>query len=151
MIGRSKLDLLQVDPDCDGDLWLNLARMRQRLNEGRRKAITIAIELLAPEGVSVDEFPSLLIYTECDPPAVPQSSVQLGYDVADDGFWSGLSNCSYTKEDRDSLRPEWRNRINDFGLIRTVEWAHTFKQISDKRVPEHSPFWVFRIHRLPGV
>jgi len=145
---KGNIDLIETDPDCEGGLWLNLARMQQRLSDNKRKAIRIAVELFAPEDATVDEFPSSLIYSETDPKDLPGQSVFLGYDVADVGFCSGLSNCGYTLEERDRLRPQWKNLINDFGLIETQQDALTFKEISDRRVPEHLPFWVYRLHRL---
>ena len=71
----------------------------------------------------------------------------LGYDVADVGFWSGLSNCGYTEEAA-TLRPEWRNRINQYGLLQNHKDAFEFMEISNRRVPEHSPFWVYGLRRV---
>lgn len=70
-------------------------------------------------------------------------SALLGFDVADAGFWSGLSNCGYTTEELARLRPEWSKRINDFGLLQSGGDALTFREVSDRRVPEHAPFWVY--------
>lgn len=149
--GLRYLEPLNVDAECKGGLWLNLTNMRRRLSESHRRGVLIAIELLASEAVSVNEFPSPLIYSETEPPTIPEGSALLGYDVADSGFWSGLSNCGYTEEQLDSLRPVWRRRINDLGLIETQEAALEFSEISDKRVPRHAPFWVFRLHQLSDL
>jgi len=149
LIGQHQPALLEVSARCEGGLWLNLERMRQRLNENNRAAILISVELLTPESTSLAEFPSSLIYTDTEPGSLPSGSTFLGYDVADVGFWSGLSNCAYTKQELAELRPNWSKRINDFGLLQLESDAIAFKEISDMRVPDHAPFWVYRLHRLP--
>ena len=45
---------------------------------------------------------------------------QLGYDVADRYFVSGLSNCMFSPEELGNLRRDWSNRINGFGLFSTL-------------------------------
>lgn len=147
-IGRQRPRLIDVDPDCNGGLWLRFEPMKRRLSEHSRSAVLIAVELFAPAETTVGEFPSSLIYSRPDPSTRPAGSVLLGYDVADAGFCSGLSNCGYTDEEVGALRPEWAQRINDYGLLRTPEDAFAFKEISNRRVPEHAPFWVFGLHRL---
>lgn len=143
--------LLEVDSDCDGYLWLGLERMRQRVEEGHREAVLIAVELLAPADATVDDFPSPLIYSTPSPMGVPESSVVLGYDVADSGNWSGLSNCGYGIEERAALRSKWQGRLNDFGLLDAERDALEFRELADVRVPEHAPFWVYRHSRLSAV
>jgi hypothetical protein len=39
-------------------------------------------------------------------------------------------------------------RINDFGLLQTQEDAVAFMEISNLRVPEHAPFWVYGLYRV---
>ena len=73
----------------------------------------------------------------------------LGYDIADDVQISGLSNCGYSPEELASLRPTWQPRINEHGLIDTLNHALEFVDITDKRVEEHAPFYVFGIYQIP--
>jgi hypothetical protein len=143
--------LIEADADCSGGLWLNLAKMRERLLANKRDAILISVELLALESTSLNDFPSPLIYTQTTPNSLPESSVFLGYDVADVGFLSGLSNCGYTPAELVELRPTWSKRINDFGLLQLENDALDFKEISDTRASEHTPFWVYRLHSLPAI
>jgi hypothetical protein len=148
LLGRQKPPLIDVDPDCSGGLWLSLNRMKRRLSEHARPAVLLAVELFAPEETTVAEFPSSLIYSKPEPSMLPADSLLLGYDVADAGFTSGLSNCGYSDEELEALRPEWAKRINDFGLLRAQEDAFAFVEISNRRVPEHAPFWVFGLYRV---
>ena len=132
----------------DKGLWLSLARLQQSLRERGRTAIAIAVELLVPSNITALGLPYSLIDSNQDPPTVPENSICLGFDVADAGFWSGLSNCGYSEAERAELRPKWQGRINDFGLLKSEQDALEFRDLSDARVPEHAPFWVYKLHRL---
>lgn len=143
--------LIVTDQECEWDFWLNLTQMRIVLAGNGRTAILIAVELLAPDNVTFAEFASPNIYSTTEPKSVPDGSICLGFDVADSGFWSGLSNCGYSEAERAELRPKWQGRINDFGLLKSEQDALEFRELSDVRVPEHAPFWVFRLFRLPDL
>lgn len=137
-------------PQADGHgLWLNLDRLQRSLIEHGRTAILIAVELLVPSNPPAFGFPYSLIDSTQEPPTVPDDSICLGFDVADGGFWSGLSNCGYSEAERAELRPKWHGRINDFGLLQSEQDALEFRDLSDARVLDHAPFWVYRLSRLP--
>ncbi len=72
----------------------------------------------------------------------------LGYDIADDVFLSGLSNCGYTEEETAMLRSTWAARLNRFHLFDQLDAASEFKALTDARVPEHAPFFVFGLYLL---
>jgi hypothetical protein len=61
---------------------------------------------------------------------------------------SGLVNCGYTQEDLLALRPTWDLRLNAFGLFDSIEDAVAYRDITDARVPEHAPFWVYALWQL---
>lgn len=142
--------LIEADPDCHGGLWPNLARMRQKLRDNVRDAIVIAIEFLITPDCSTHDFPWELINAQLDPVSLPETTVQLGFDVAAVGpSWSALSNCGYLVEERQALRPLWKHRINDFGLLKSQADATEFKAMADNRVPGHGPFCIYQLYRLP--
>ncbi len=147
-LGLTDPSLIEADPDFNGGLWLDLERMKRKLQASGRSGILLAVEMFAPENTTVREYPSPLIYSRPKPERIPNAAVRIGYDVADAGFWSGLSNCGYTREELQNLRPDWAGRINDSGLLRNEEDAFAFKDISDARVPGHAPFWVYGLYRL---
>lgn len=72
----------------------------------------------------------------------------LGYDVADESRQSGLCNCQYSEAEFKKLRPEWQRRLNQAGLIPSMEDALEFRSLTDHRVPEHSPFYVYSVHQM---
>ena len=73
----------------------------------------------------------------------------LGYDVADEGNISGLSNCGFDGGDVGSLRAKWASRINEHGLLADPSDATSFRSMTDRRVPEHAPFEVYGIWQVP--
>jgi hypothetical protein len=80
-------------------------------------------------------------------PAQPERSWnQLGYDVADGGRISGLTNCGYTPEECDRLGEEWAPKLNEHHLFRDHEAAFAFVDVANARVPEHAPFHVYSLY-----
>ena len=70
--------------------------------------------------------------------------VFLGFDVAD-GSTSGLSNCGYDASEARILRPVWGPRLNEHGLFVDIADALSFRRLTNERVPEHAPFYVYGI------
>lgn len=68
-----------------------------------------------------------------------------GYDVADASLLSGLMNCGYSLPERQALRPVWAARINRHGLFDSPEDAFAYRAVTNARVPEHAPFFVFAL------
>jgi hypothetical protein len=149
MVHQSAEGLIPAVLAYGSGFWTNLDYMCETLLQSNRIGVKLAIELLAPSEITAKGFPSTLLSLQPEPNRLPEGSVLLGYDVADAGLWSGLSNCGYTEDELNQIRPEWSKKINDLGLLESEEDAVAFKEISDKRVPEHAPFWVYRLHRLP--
>lgn len=70
----------------------------------------------------------------------------IGYDVADSGFMSSISNIGFTPaDDVEKLRKTWSGLLNNYHLFDDADEAVKFKQLSDKRVPRHAPFTVIGI------
>jgi hypothetical protein len=71
---------------------------------------------------------------------------RLGYDVADSSLISGLSNCGYTPQEAGVLRPAWSRRLNKHHLFEEMQPASEFSQLTNRRVPEHAPFYVYGLY-----
>jgi hypothetical protein len=71
----------------------------------------------------------------------------LGYDVSDRWLLSGLSNSGFLTgiDDVNSLRASWSRRLNEHHLFYAPEDAYEFRDLSNLRIAEHSPFFVFGI------
>jgi hypothetical protein len=152
---------VEVDPDVDGgNYWLNLEQMKTHYAVHKvpnTNGIFVAIQLFsekAPtDGVIYysfhDGIQGGLIVDNTTPSECPVGSELLGYDVADASWISGLANCGYAPEEKRQLSSTWGPRLNSFGLLQTLSDAIEFRQLCDKRVPEHAPFWVYGITRVP--
>jgi hypothetical protein len=108
-------------------------------SEGVKVAVSILLRGVAGDGQGV-WLPRAL--------RVDEEAELLGYDVADEVMTSGLSNCSYSDEDKGRLRPLWGSRLNRFHLFDRADLSSQFKGITEARVPEHAPFFVFGVYRL---
>jgi hypothetical protein len=157
---RKSFSTIEVDLDRHGaDYWLNLEEMRACYGAHRprlSRAVPVAIELHSEKALDEEIVPYMLSDgIECGlwlnvtvPQVVPDGSELLGYDIADAGWISGLTNCGYTDEDQRALRPAWGSRLNAFGLLKNLDDAIAYRQICDTRVAEHAPFWIYAIWRV---
>lgn len=121
---RERLSLRDARlPDWKGPnapLWDELARMRSGLGSlGAASAephALIAVSWLwdgRPAEGSWLGGP----YREPTVPAAREEGWRfLGFDVADGGFISGLSNCGYTDAEAASLRSQWAGLLNEHHL-----------------------------------
>jgi hypothetical protein len=72
----------------------------------------------------------------------------LGYDVADYYLMSGLAHCGYSPDEAVSLAPPWVPLLNERHLFGTPEDAAAYVEVTDRRVPEHAPFYAYGIYQL---
>lgn len=161
----SKLPYGSIEVDAfidDGKYWLNLEQMKAHYEchkKANAQGVPIAITLFSERSFAGDTISYTLpegiqcgmTVEHTEPSEVPAGSELLGFDVADASGISGLTNCGYTPEDKGQLQSKWVGRLNDFGLLNTYEDALEFRDVSDKRVEEHAPFWIYSICRLPQI
>jgi hypothetical protein len=122
---------------------------------GKSGGIILAIELFTekvPEGEHITYERAGITYgfetPATNPAFLPRLTEFLGFDVADAGHISGLSNCGYKQEEKDRLAEQWGKRLNKHGLLPSLGDAVEFREMTNARVPEHAPFWIFGMHRL---
>jgi hypothetical protein len=72
----------------------------------------------------------------------------LGFDVADYFLLSGLMNAGYSAQERKILRQLWAKYLNQYGLFEDFDTALKFKFLTDQRVKEHSPFYVYGMYLI---
>ena len=84
-----------------------------------------------------------------DPAGPPAGRYDLlGYDVADYDLLSGLTNCGYSPEEAASLAPVWAPLLNEWHLFGNPDDAMAYAAVTEKRVPEHAPFYGYGIYQL---
>lgn len=124
------------------DYWANLDALRHTCASKGFSGDAVTLIALAVCG-NGDQASSLFV--PCEPSTIDPAWQPLGWDVADNGLVSGLSNCGYRQEEVEALRPMFSPQLNEHGLFNSREAAEAFRVVSDKRVPEHAPFLIHRI------
>ena len=130
------------------NLWDDLERMRGVLH-----GVATTHQVISVSWVSWDAFSRRSItgapYLETMTPAILGAGwSMLGLDIADGSLTSGLSNCAYSANDRAKLRRRWASRLNEHHLFDDVAAALEFSDVTEKRVPEHAPFFVYALRVL---
>jgi hypothetical protein len=87
------------------------------------------------------------------PAAIDAEWPLLGYDVCDEWGLSGLTDCGFhpDREDVQSLRATWGPRLNRFHLFDSIDHASEFARLSNQRVSEHAPFFVYGLWRVEAL
>ncbi len=130
------------------DYWTDLSALRQALRMAEFNKHTVSLVALVV--CTMDEAANALLMP-CDPPFIDKGWRSLGYDIADNGLISGLSNCGFLKEEGDDVeefRREFGPNLNDYGLFDRFDDADEFRIWSNKRMPEHCPFLVHELFEI---
>jgi hypothetical protein len=133
-------------------LWENARVMLRYLGEkwtGPRSYSLVAISWL-----SEDSFAEAGKYGPYLANTLPMTSEpwrRLGFDVADGSRLSGLSNCAYTPGEIHRLRSLWGPRLNQDHLFGDPVDALRFRDMTNARVPEHAPFFVYGLYLIGEV
>jgi hypothetical protein len=73
---------------------------------------------------------------------------RLGYDVCEEFFPSGLSNCGYDAEEAEGWRQDWGPALDEHHLFHDLPTAFAFRDATARRVAEHGPFAVMGLYKL---
>lgn len=129
------------------DYWAELEALSRRGEEARQPLVLVALAVLdhSPVARALD--------AGCRPASIDPAWTPLGWDVADSGLVSGLTNCGFQPglDDVQSLRHRFSPALNEHGLFERVADADEFRALSDRRVPEHAPFLIHRLFIIPQV
>lgn len=77
---------------------------------------------------------------------IDEDLIFLGYDVANGGTLSGLSNCGYTDIELTYCREHYLQHLNQHGLFESFEVAWDFLSYTNQRTPADSPFYVYSLY-----
>ena len=130
------------------DYWTDLAELRRISRKQDVDKDDFALVALAVRG---DKDQVYTLFMPPTPSELDANWQTLGWDVADSGLISALSNCGYRSEEVDTLRQIFAPKLNDHGLFDDVEAAETFCVRSEARVPEHPPFFVHQLFCLASA
>ena len=137
------------------DLWQDPEAMRHALKQSDAapslagKTVEMAVTLSADASVAdIRRWSGLFEDADAFRTRQPPAHWQfLGFDVADDAMTSGLSNCGFTEAEKPETQARFGGHLNYFGLFQRWTDADQFRMACNTRIPEHSPFYVFGIHR----
>ncbi|MDP6706025.1 MAG: hypothetical protein QF893_06765 [Alphaproteobacteria bacterium] len=131
------------------DLWPEPEEMRAAFQASGLGggAIALAVTLVGDRALVADDTWAALIDPDTAPGPPSPGWTCMGYDIADSGLTSGLSNCGYEPAETTALRADWSERLNRHGLFDSPADADAFRALADRRVPEHQPFYVFGLYR----
>lgn len=135
------------------ELWPDLDKMKvyflKQRSTQEKNGIQIAVLLVANESLFLDEYWSAVLDPALSLNNLPKEWLLLGYDVADRYMISGLTNCGYDDNEKILLQKRWGSLINEYGLIKTLDDAVSFKRVCNKRVQTHYPFYVYGLFQNP--
>ena len=137
--------VLTSDPFPSG-AWYERAMLLEAATDAPADALEVLNTVFASDEELEQEFAPSRVWDE---PPVLSGYRRLGYDVADFGGTSGLSNCGFQKDEVALLRLRYAKAINAHGLFERFEDADSYRENCDSRVEEHAPFYVYGVYVRP--
>lgn len=129
-------------------LWDNLQILQTYLYQSEARPYWIIAVTLCSDLCEGEELETWKLRAANIRPAIPDKAWELlGYDVADEWLHSGLTNWGFDKltEDVEGIRKKYVPALNAYHLFDALETATEFRILSDERVREHAPFFVFGV------
>ena len=77
---------------------------------------------------------------------IDENLIFIGYDIANGGTLSGLSNCGYDDISLEYCREYYLQHLNQHGLFESFEVASDFMSYTNQRTPADSPFYVYSLY-----
>lgn len=123
------------------DLMLDYAAaealFERAVGKGASASVLVGFSVsLPPEGLF-----AVFGLSPAQPPPANVDLRLLGYDIATGAFLSGLSNCGYEPGEL----TEWGRRLSSDHLLESASEADVFRELTDRRVPEHAPFYAIGV------
>jgi hypothetical protein len=152
---RDRLRLAGLAPPvwtgANAGLWDDLDAMRAYVREGERggavpRHTVVAITWIMDQASMARRRAGGPYVQPTDPPGVAPAWTRLGYDVADASRLSGLADCGYAPDEVEPLRERWARFLNLHHVFDQVAYALAFRQVADRRVTEHAPFFVYGLY-----
>ncbi|WP_169978641.1 hypothetical protein [Tautonia rosea] len=136
------------------DLWDDLTRMLAPHRASSDGDVGVSIGLVFPEHdpektlTLEDEWCRAILGSPILPSEPDPAWKRIGYDVANSGFLSAISNCGMSESERSPLRRRWSNHLNTFGLFESGDAAIRYCVDANERIKDDSPFFVFELHLI---
>ncbi len=147
IVWPSVLDSAQDSDANNLDLWRNgnvLLQFYQAISVNSQNALCVAFTLLVDDQTPLEKFD----LADISPTEISHDWELLGYDVADAGLMSGLTNCAYTPTDAQQFMGLFVRHLNKYHLFTDFGVASVFAEMNDLRVTEQAPFYVYGVYRI---
>ena len=135
------------------DVWRDLGSLERAL--GRHGAESswriVMITALTEQAIPLDHAWMFAVEEPAQTVDADDEWEFLGYDIADASMTSALMNCGFQPDERSDLRRGWADKLNTHGLFPSLDDARAFRSLSDTRITEHAPFFVFALHTRTGA
>lgn len=145
---KHKRFVQQPEMDYVRDVWANYTDLEQAAASTFEDRCP-PLWFVAFASVWNDAHPSLGLQQtlQIRPETIGTNWIFLGYDVADEGLTSGLTNCVSLIRPHDfaAERLAFMNQINTFHLFHEYEHAAEYKSFADRWFESHAPFFVIGI------
>jgi len=132
------------------ELWSHRDEMESVFAEHKQrliiKGISVAVVIEDANDLLSEEYWRAVLQPPLSLSQLPTTWRFLGYDIADRYMISGLSNCGYADDEKRLLQPYWSTRLNHFGLLTTLADAREYRQITERRIPQHKPFYIWSLY-----
>jgi hypothetical protein len=134
-------------------LWRDLNKLKTYLEEEHTRILerywTIAVTLSTDTCHEPEKLLWKSVVLHACPRKLSSTWSFLGYDVADRFLFSALTNSVHHKhKDYEEIKAAFLNGINSYHLLRNTELAICFREVANRRSPEHKPFFVFGVWRI---
>ena len=131
-------------------LWVDLRSLKSHLlaRRGHWWIIAIFLKCRSLLPVEQDEWRQRTRENKIAPNSGHWKS--LGYDVADRFLTSSLF-CSRPGEDFALVERDWAAAIDEHHLFSDLDTAEGFRKLSDRRIPEHAPHFVYELTLVDSV
>jgi hypothetical protein len=133
-------------------LWSNLEELQDYVHAHTTPSRHVYfIALSKVRTPSLPDLPTWPYLQEVAPKCINKRWSLLGYDVlGTSSLVSGLTNCSYTSAERAEAMTLWGRYINEHHLFRSIKRGVMCVEWTNRRIPEHAPFWLCGLYRVPG-
>jgi hypothetical protein len=137
------------------DVWPSFGMMFLHHKPTPKDDVAIAIGLVEERAYGASFQPDSW-WRAAYPTGFPESQLDpawtlLGFDAANSGMLSALTNCGRTGALADSVRAAWGGRLTDHGLLREAADAVEFAEEANRWAKEDGPFYAFSIHLVWGA
>ncbi|MBF0548856.1 MAG: hypothetical protein HQM08_30835 [Candidatus Riflebacteria bacterium] len=132
-------------------LWSDIENMTsffKKFNDLGLHGKSVGFTVFSDTPFEEDDYFSAVLEPRLKFGDISKSWKLLGYDIADRYFLSGLSNCGFDDAEKKQLSFDWKPKLNEFGLFSDILDASCFKKLTNSRVAEHSPFFIYSLYDI---